>query len=105
MRENSVAILFLLVLVFGNIDINDRIVFQWENGMVSTVLSKSFSMDDKVVLLPTIVNGRPVTNKEAVEHYRRTNEHLGIFESKVEAKAYADWLHLQQEEMCVKKGF
>ena len=105
MRESSVAALFLFILVFGNIDLNDRIVFEWENGMVSTVLSKSFSIDGQVVLLPTIVNGRPVSDKEAVGHYFATGEHLGIFATQVEAKAYGDRLHLQQEEMCVKQGF
>ena len=97
MRESFVATLFLVILALGNIDINDRIVFQWENGMVSTVLSKSFSIDNKVVLLPTIVHGRPVSDREAVEHYNRTNEHLGIFANPEEAKTYADRLHLQQE--------
>ena len=105
MRESVVASLILLILVFGNINVNDRIVFQWENGMVSTVLSKSFGIDGEFVLLPTIVNGRPVSDKEAVGHYQRTGEHLGIFNSQAEAKTFAERLHNQQEEMCINQGF
>jgi len=105
MRENAVASLIAAVLVFGNINVNDRIVFQWEDGKVSTVLSKSFAIDDQIVLLPTIVHGRPVSDKEAVGHYNRTGEHLGIFNSQEEAKAFAERLHNQQEEMCINQGF
>ena len=67
--------------------------------MVSTIRSASFSIDNQIVLLPTIINGRPVTNKEAVGHYLATGEHLGIFETEEEATDYAKRLHEQQEKM------
>jgi hypothetical protein len=39
------------------------------------------------------VNGKVVSNEEAVEHYRKTGEHLGKFDSPKASTAYAESLH------------
>ena len=44
-------------------------------------------------MLPTIINGKEVTKKEANEHYKKTGEHLGIFKNKEEADKYDKRLH------------
>jgi len=57
---------------------------------VKTITSE---IDGKTVLLPTIINGKEVTKKEAVDHYMKTGEHLGIFKNEKDADAYDKQLH------------
>src|SRR5881398_2803815 len=44
-------------------------------GTRSTTLSASFNIGGKEVLLPTVVNGKFLTNKEAIARYLKTGEH------------------------------
>ncbi len=68
------------------------------NGDYATVLSKSFNLDGKEVLLPTVRKGlnRPMSDKEAIDQYKATGQHLGIFASPDEATAYSQRLHEDQ---------
>lgn len=60
------------------------------SGDVSTTKSMSFQgVDGKEVLIPTIINGKQLTDEEAKSHYRITGEHLGKFDSPEAADAYA----------------
>lgn len=83
----------------GNIDLNNRPVVKNPDGSVSTVRSISVNMDGKEVLIPTVIGGRVVSDKDAINHYRRTGQHLGIFDSIDEANTYAEQLHKQQEQL------
>ena len=85
----------------GNIDLYNRPVVKNPDGSVSTVRSMSFWDDDeqKEILVPTVVNGRIVSDDEAIDHYYRTGEYLGKFETWQDADAYAEKLHEQQEKM------
>jgi hypothetical protein len=56
----------------------------------------SFGTDQGEVLIPTVVNGRVVSDAEAIANYRRTGQHLGIFRTPEEATAYAQSLHRDQ---------
>lgn len=56
----------------------------------------SFGTPQGEVLIPTVVNGRVVSDQEAIAHYRQTGEHLGIFRTPEEATAYAQSLHEDQ---------
>ncbi len=49
--------------------------------------------DGKGVLLPTIINGKRVSDKEAYKHYRETGEHMGIFKTEKDADNYDKDLH------------
>ncbi len=80
----------------GNIDLSTRPIVRNPDGSVSTIRSMSFGTDQGEVLVPTVVNGRVVSNQEAIDHYRRTGEHLGIFDTPESATAAAERLH--QEE-------
>lgn len=80
----------------GNIDLTARPVVNNPDGSVSTIRSISISTDEGEVLIPTIVNGQPVSEEEAIAHYRETGEHLGIFENEQIATAYAQQLHNQE---------
>lgn len=77
----------------GNIDLVNRPVVKNSDGSVSTELSKSFNFDGEEVLIPTIVNGKKVSDKEAMDYYRKTGEHLGKFKSVKEADAMAEIIH------------
>ena len=69
---------------------------QNQDGSVSTVLSKSFNIDGKEILMPTIINGKKVSDEEAIKHYRKTGENLGKFNSVEEANAAGQRIHEQE---------
>lgn len=73
-----------LAQYLGNIDLNARKVYiNPETGQKQTEFSRSFafgSEDNPVeVLLPTIIDGKPVNDEGAIKHYLNTGEHLGKF--------------------------
>lgn len=81
----------------GNIDLNNRKVIHNSDGTISTEKSFSTNIDGKEVLLPTIINGKEVSEEEAIQHYLRTGENLGIFNTVKEARDYALKLHKRQD--------
>lgn len=76
----------------GNIDLASRAAISNQDGTVSTVRSMSFSEDGQEILIPTVVNGKVVSEEEAIKHYHETGEHLGKFSTPEEADAYAQEL-------------
>lgn len=84
----------------GNINIHRRPVVHNDDGSISTVRSMTFT-DDKgrAVLVPTVIEGRGIVPPEqAIDYYRQTGQHLGIFADTDAADAYAQRLHEQQAE-------
>ena len=86
----------------GNIDLYSRPNVVNPDGSVSTVRSLSFGTRLGEVLVPTVVNGKVVSDREAMDHYGKTGEHLGIFRNPDAATAYAKMLHRQQEQFYSK---
>ncbi|RAU21074.1 hypothetical protein CU669_15060 [Paramagnetospirillum kuznetsovii] len=80
----------------GNIDLAKRPRVQNSDGSISTVRSMSFNDGASEVLVPTVVDGRIVSNDDAVDHYRKTGEHLGKFSTVDGADQYASKLHEAQ---------
>ena len=81
----------------GNIDLNNRQPVDNGDGSYSTVRSMSFEEDGVEVLIPTVVDGKVVSDEEAIKHYHDTGEHLGKFKTVDAANAYAEQLHQEQE--------
>jgi hypothetical protein len=82
-------------LIEGNIDLENRPKVYDKNGNYETVKTMTIEQDGKTVLIPQIVNGKLLSKKEAIEHYKDTQEHLGIFKNEKEADEYDKQLHIR----------
>lgn len=91
-------------IVGGNIDLHNRPIVKNPDGSISTVRSISIGTDEGEVLIPTVSeDGRVLSNEDAIQMYRQSRRHLGIFRTPEEATAYAEWLHQQQEAEYARK--
>jgi len=77
----------------GNINLSGRPVLHNSDGTISSEKSFSIGTDKGEVLIPLIVNGKELTQKQAIEHYKKTGEHMGIFDTADNADAYATKVH------------
>lgn len=93
-----------LVKVPGNIDLLHRPAVRNPDGTISSVRSISIGTDVGVVLIPTVVGNRVVSNAAAIAYYRKTGQHLGIFRSESAARKYAQLLHEQQAALTDPEG-
>lgn len=83
----------------GNIDLNSRPTVMNPDGTISTVDSMGINVDGKEVLIPKVSeDGRHMTDQEAIQEYKNTGKHLGVFDTPENAKQYAESLHLQQQQ-------
>lgn len=87
----------------GNIDLNSRQVFNAPDGGYRTENSFSIGTDQGEVLIPSVVNGRQLTEDEAIQHYQQTGENLGIFRTPEAADSYAQSLHERQAQRYAPK--
>lgn len=87
-------------IVPGNIDLTNRPQVRMPDGSIATVRSASFNIDGQEVLLPTVSDdGRLLTNEEALQQFRQTGRHLGIFATPEDATNYAKQLSASQGQM------
>jgi len=94
------------LLVKGNIEnLYDRKVLNNPDGSYSTTSSMSIGTDAGEVLIPTVIDGVRLSNPDAIAHYRKTGEHLGIFDTPEHADAYASALHESQAARPSRGGF
>lgn len=83
----------------GNIDLTNRPIVKNKDGTISTVRSLGVNIDGKEILLPTVINGKIVSDEEAIKEYKRTGKHLGIFTTPEASTRYAEKLHRDQEKL------
>ena len=88
----------------GNIDLAHRPVAKTEDGRSATVRSIGIGVDGKEVLIPTVIDGKIVSEAEAKEHYRQTGENLGTFDTVANAEKYARELHMAQADFYRSGG-
>jgi hypothetical protein len=77
----------------GNINLTGRPILHNSDGTISSEKSFSIGTDKGETLLPLIVNGKELTQQQAINHYRQTGEHMGIFDTPENADAYATQVH------------
>ena len=88
------------LLTPGNIDLTKRPKVKNPDGSYSTVKTITLTDDSgKGINIPTVINGRVVDPKEAIDHFKKTKEHLGIFKTEKDALDAAQKLHEEQEKM------
>lgn len=91
-------------IVAGNLPLEVTQKVNNPDGSVSTVRTISVGIDGKEVLIPTVVDGKVVSDIEAVDHYRVTGENFGTFNTTEEADAYGEWLHQKHMHDLGKTG-
>ncbi len=82
----------------GNLDPFNRPTLKNPDGTTSTTSSISIGTDKGEVLIPTVVDGKRLSNAEAIEHYKKTGQHFGIFATPDDADAFAVNLHNMQAD-------
>lgn len=84
------------ILSPGNIDLENRPEIRNEDGSTSTVMSMTVGLDGgKVALIPRIVKGQVLSPEQAIEFFKETKQHMGIFGSQEAADQYDMQMHNQ----------
>ena len=85
----------------GNLDPSKPIAFvKNKDGTTSTVRTISANFGDGEVVIPTVhPDGFIMSNKEAIDRYKKTGENFGTFDTTDEANAYATELHNSQAKL------
>lgn len=84
------------LVVPGNLSPWSRPILKNDDGSISNTRSISVETDEGEVLIPTVVDGKQLSEDEAISRYQDTGEHLGIFDSTEAANSYSEALHNEQ---------
>ncbi len=75
------------------LDLEEFPVITNDDGTISNIITRQYSVDDKVWLLPSMRKGKHLTDEE-IDQMIKKGEHFGIFNNKTEA----DWMDMQIHE-------
>lgn len=93
------------MLEAGNIDLSNRPIVRNPDGTISTVRSIGVNLGGKEYLLPTVSDdGKILSTDEAVQQFRDTGKHLGVFDSPEASTNYAQSLHNQQAQAASQQS-
>tara|TARA_R110000822_G_scaffold190289_2_gene329054 strand:+ start:20 stop:724 length:705 start_codon:yes stop_codon:yes gene_type:complete len=70
-----------------------------ENGSVSHIITKSWNFNGEEVLVPTMADGKKLTDDEAQQRFLATGEHFGKFDSPEAADAFAKTLEATMQKV------
>jgi hypothetical protein len=87
------------MIEMGNIDLNARPIVRNPDGSISTVRSMGVNLDGRETLIPTVGPNGIMSNDDAVDHFYKTGEHLGTFDTPENSDAYARFLHETQAKL------
>tara|TARA_R110000823_G_scaffold315159_2_gene445947 strand:+ start:7897 stop:10626 length:2730 start_codon:yes stop_codon:yes gene_type:complete len=76
-----------------NINLANRKQLNNADGTESTVSTMTVGMDDKTYLIPSVIDGKRLSQKEAINHFKKTKEHMGAFKTLKDADLYDEALH------------
>lgn len=91
-------------IIAGNLPLDIQYQVENEDGSVSTVRTISIGTDQGEVLIPTVIDGRVVSDEEAIQHFEETGENFGTFSTPEEADAYAEALHNYHDRTLTENG-
>lgn len=83
----------------GNIDLTKRPKVKNPDGSISTVRTIGIEMDGMYFNIPTVVGNKVVSDKEAIDYFKKTRQHLGAYKSQKAADAAAKQLHKDQAKL------
>ena len=84
----------------GTIDLTKRPKVRNPDGSYSTVRTMTITDDQgRGINIPTVIDDRVVDPKEAIEHFKKTKQHLGVYKTQQDALNAAQKLHEDQEKM------
>lgn len=84
----------------GNIDLTKRPKVKNPDGSYSTVRTITITDDEgKGINIPTVIGNQVVSPQEAINHFKKTKQHLGVYRTEKEALDAAEKLHKEQEQM------
>lgn len=84
----------------GTIDLTKRPKVKNPDGSYSTVRTMTITDDQgRGINIPTVINNRVVNPEEAIEHFKKTKQHLGVYRTQQDALDAAEKLHKEQEQM------
>lgn len=88
----------------GNINLWTRPAVRNQDGTISSVRSISVGFGDKTYLLPSVAHdgARILSTPEAIDQFRKSGLHLGIFPNPEMADRAAEALHRQQEALKIQ---
>ena len=84
----------------GTIDLTKRPKVRNLDGSYSTVRTITITDNQgRGINIPTVIGDKVVDPKEAIEHFKKTKQHLGIYRTQQDALDAAQKLHEDQEKL------